>query len=312
MHFSKIYLAAIAAIAFIPFHDFAAAASDGLNQPVESRVTKQSSAAIVMANQPLLEPEARWERVAGCARDIAAGENGVLYVTGCDVIPNSHGSSSFYRWNGAAFVPLPVSGHGSAIATFGGSSYTIGGDAMLYSSINDGEWLKRGTPNNQPITDIGAGRAGIWIITSQPNSEAGNAISRSQRCPTSAITGGKDFCGWTEMSGAGVRISVGAGAWVVNAQGHIYEWRDGSNQWQKRPGCFTDVAANGENVYAVGCKRGNGDGNAIYRWNNAGSWVDVQGAGKRVAVDAAGNAWAITDSGEIWRRDNHMAPGTPR
>jgi Tectonin domain len=312
MRNSKLYFAILISISTFAAMQESAATTPNWNQPTESRISKASSPAIVTANQPLIEHGAHWERVAGCARDISAGENGVVYVTGCDVVPNSHGSSSFYRWNGAAFLPLAVPGHGSAIATFGGNSYTIGGDAMLYSSINDGEWVKRGTPNNQPITDIGAGRAGIWIITSQPNTEAGNAISRSQRCPTSAITGGKDFCGWAEMSGAGVRISVGAGAWVVNAQGHIYEWRDGSNQWQKRPGCFTDVAANGENVYAVGCKPGNGDGNAIYRWNNAGSWVDVQGAGKRVAVDAAGNAWAITDSGEIWRRDNHMAPGTPR
>ena len=72
------------------------------------------------------------------------------------------------------------------------------------------------------------------------------------------------------------------------------------------PGCFTDVAANGLYIYAVSCKRGNGDGNAIYRWNDTGSWIDMQGAGKRVAVDAAGNAWAITDSGEIWRHTDQQ------
>lgn len=305
---SKIYLAILISMtAFIPMQK-TAAATQNWDQPTESSVIKAPPSAIVTANQPFIEREAHWAQVAGCARDIAAGENGVVYVTGCDVIPNSRGSSNFYRWSGAAFVPLSVPGHGSAIATFIGNSYTIGGDAMLYSSINDGEWIKRGTPDYQPITDIGAGRAGVWIITSQANGEAGNAIHRSQRCPSSALTGGKDFCGWIPMEGAAVRISVGAGAWVVNAQGHIYEWRDGSNQWQKRPGCFTDVAANGNHVYAVSCKRGNGDGNAIYRWNNAGSWVDVQGAGKRVAVDAAGNAWAITDSGEIWRRSDNRSP----
>lgn len=256
----------------------------------------------------LVDAGARWEQVAGCGRDIVAGGNGVVYVTGCDVAPASRGASAIYRWSGAAFLPLAVPGLGSALATLGGNSYTIGGDAMLYSSINDGEWLKRGTPDNQPITDVGAGRAGIWIITSQPNSEGGNAISRSERCPTAALTGGNDYCGWRAVEGSGVRISVGAGAWVVNAQGDIFEWRDGSSQWLQRPGCFTDVAANGETVYAVSCKRGQGDGNAIYRWNNAGSWVDVKGAGKRVAVDAAGNAWAITDSGSLWRRTDNLVP----
>ena len=89
-------------------------------------------------NEILVENDARWEQVAGCARDIAAGDNGVVYVTGCDVVPNSYGSSAFYRWNGAAFAPLSSPGHGSAIATLAGTSYTIGGDAKLYSSNNDG------------------------------------------------------------------------------------------------------------------------------------------------------------------------------
>jgi hypothetical protein len=259
----------------------------------------------------LVDREARWVRVAGCARDIAGGGNGVIYVTGCDVLPNSHGSSQIYRWNGSAFALLGVAGHGSAIATFAGNSYTIGGDAMLYSSINDGEWKPRGTPNGQQVTDVGAGRAGIWLITSQPNGEGGNAISRSMSCPSGGIAGGeKDYCGWEEMPGAAVRISVGATAWAINRQNQIFEWHQ--TRWVKRPGCFIDVAANGNDVYAVDCKRGNGDGNAIHRWNNAGNWVDVQGAGKRVAVDAAGNGWAITDSGEIWRRAEQMAADTRR
>lgn len=264
----------------------------------------------VSYEQPRVDEGARWERVAGCARDITAGGNGVVYVTGCDVVPDSHGSSAFFRWSGAAFVPLSVPGHGSALATFGGTSYTIGGDAMLYSSINDGEWRKRGTPDRQPITDVGAGRAGIWIITSQPGGAAGNTIARSEPCPSSAIAGGNDFCAWRPVEGAGVRIAVGVGAWVVNAQGRLFEWRSGSNQWVQRPGCFSDVAANGEHVYAVTCKPGQGDGHAIYRWDrDNGGWVDVKGAGKRVAVDAAGHAWAITDSGEIWRRTDAMVSG---
>lgn len=273
--------------------------------PGQSRAPARPVEAAVRAGDVHVEQESHWVRVPGCARDIAGGGNGVVYVTGCDVVPDSRGSSHIYRWSGAGFVPLRVAGHGSAIATYAGNSYVIGGDAMLYNSINDGEWNKRGTPNGQPITDIGAGQAGIWVITSQPGGEGGNAISRALPCPNTGIAGGaKDFCGWEEMPGAAVRISVGRTAWVVNAQGQIFEWfSNGGGYWQKRPGCFTDVAANGQDVYAVTCKRGNGDGNAIHRWNNTGAWVDVRGAGKRVGVDAASNAWAITDSGEIWRRE---------
>ena len=282
--------------------DRAPSATSALPRPSEA----------VSYQNPVRDPGAHWTQVGGCARDIAAGGNGVVYVTGCDVQPNTQGSSAIYRWSGAQFVPLPVSGIGSALATFGGTSYLIGGDAMLYSSINDGDWKKRGTPQNRPITDLGAGRAGIWLVTSLPAGEGGNAIVRSERCPSSGVAGGNDFCAWRDMPGAGMRIAVGRSAWLVNAQGSLFEWRDGSNQWVVRPGCFTDVAANGEHVYAVTCLQGQGDGNKIYRWDGQGYWVDVQAAGVRVAVDEAGNAWVVTEGGEIWRATHPAPAGTPR
>ncbi len=305
MHLSNLSATALAS-AVLTIACAAVAAPPDWGTPAQSRAPAKPVDPAVRVADVYVDNTSHWVRVPGCARDIAGGANGVVYVTGCDVVPNSRGASRFYRWNGAEFAPLRVAGHGSAIATYAGNSYTIGGDAMMYSSINDGEWVKRGTPDNQAITDIGAGQAGIWIITAQPNGEGGNAISRAMPCPTSGgqLLPDKDFCGWEEMPGAAVRIAVGRSAWVVNTQGQIFEWfSNGGGYWQKRPGCFTDVAANGSDVYAVTCKRGNGDGNAIHRWNNAGGWVDVQGAGKRVGVDAAGNAWAITDSGEVWRRE---------
>lgn len=304
MRLSNLSVAALTS-ATLAMACIAGAAPPDWGQPVQTRTPAKPIDAAVRAGDAYVEQRSYWVRVPGCARDIAGGGNGVVYVTGCDVVPNSRGSSHFYRWNGNEFAPLRVAGYGSAIATYVGNSYTVGGDAMLYSSINDGEWIKRGTPNGQPITDIAAGHAGIWVITSQPNGEGGNAIARAMPCPNTGIAGGaKDFCGWEEMPGAAVRISVGRTAWVVNAQGHIFEWFSNSGgYWQKRAGCFTDVAVNGPNVYAVTCKRGKGDGNAIYRGTPGAGWVDVQGAGKRVGVDAVGNAWAITDSGEIWRHE---------
>jgi hypothetical protein len=80
---------------------------------------------------PHVDDNATWTQVPGCARDIVGGMQDVIYVTGCDVVPNSRGSSQFYRWNGSSFEPLPVAGHGSAVATYGFHSYTIGGDALL-------------------------------------------------------------------------------------------------------------------------------------------------------------------------------------
>ncbi|MFY2764657.1 hypothetical protein [Arenimonas sp. MALMAid1274] len=284
-----------------------AQANDLVGPRVNSSLPRNE--ALVTANRPRIDDQARWERVPGCARDIVAGANGVVYVTGCDVAPNSRASSPIYRWTGAHFVPMPVPGLGSALATFAGHSYTIGSDGLLYSSINDGEWTLRGTPDRQPITDVAVGKSGIWIVSSQPADEGGNTIYRARTCPSVLIGGGNDICEWTIWEGSGQRISVGDSVWLVNAGGGIFEWRNGSGQWSKKPGCFTDVAANNQHVYAVTCEAGQGDGNAIYQWDGAGSWVDVKGAGKRVAVDAAGNAWAITDSGEIWRRaDTRVDP----
>lgn len=304
MRLSNLSAAALASVALAMACAVGAAPPDW-GQRVQTRTPAKPIDAAVRAGDVYVEPTSHWVRVPGCAHDIAGGGSGVMYVTGCDVVPNSRGSSHFYRWNGGEFAQLGVAGYGSAIATYAGNSYTVGGDAMLYSSINDGEWIKRGTPNGQPITDVAAGQAGIWVITSQPNGEGGNAISRAMPCPnTGIVDGAKDFCGWEEMPGAAVRISVGRTAWVVNAQGQIFEWfSNGGGYWQKRSGCFTDVAVNGPHVFAVTCKRGKGDGNAIYRGTAGAGWVDVQGAGKRVGVDAAGNAWAITDSGEIWRHE---------
>ena len=267
------------------------------------------SEAGITANAPVVDANARWERVPGCARDIVAGDNAVVYVTGCDVLPNSRGSSGIYRWTGAHFVPLSAGGYGSALATFAGHSYTVGTDGMLYSSINDGEWKPRGTPDLQPITDVAVGKSGVWIVSSQPGDGGGNTLFRARPCPSVAIGGGNDLCGWSLWEGSGRHISVGNSVWLVNAEGGIFEWRNGSGHWAKRPGCYTDVAANNDHVYAVSCQAGQGDGKAIHRWDSAGHWVDVKGAGKRVAVDAAGNAWVVTDSGEIWRRaDNAIAP----
>ncbi|MGH8050465.1 MAG: hypothetical protein ACREPB_07400 [Arenimonas sp.] len=142
----------------------------------------------------------------------------MVYVTGCDVVPNSYGSSAFYRWNGAAFAPLSSPGHGSAIATLAGTSYTIGGDAMLYSSNNDGAWVKRTTPSYQPITDIGADRAGIWIITSQVSGNGdGNAIYRRN--------GYNDLI---DMQGAGktVALDTASNAWAITNNGEIWRRSD--------------------------------------------------------------------------------------
>lgn len=257
----------------------------------------------IPAFAPHVDREGNWTQVPGCARDIAGGAKDVIYVTGCDVVPGSRGSSRFYRWNGGAFDPFPVEGHGSAIATHGFYSYTVGGDALLYSRAGEGAWEKRGTPNGHPITDVGAGKGGLWVVTSQPNGEGGNAIARAMPCTGGdTLLGEKDFCGWEEVPGAAVRISVGETAWVVNAQGQIFEWQDRAGGfWQKRPGCFRDVGANGSSVYAVGCSRGDGDGHAVYRWTYSG-WSDARVSGKRVGVDAMGYAWVVTDGGKILRR----------
>lgn len=247
------------------------------------------------------DPDARWRQVAGCARDLAATGNGVVHVAGCDV--GQGGASSVYRWNGAGFSPYPAGGRASALAAFGGKVYAIGSDASLYSSAGDSAWQRRGTPDGRPITDVGAGEAGLWIVTSRPSGIGGNAIARASTCPAAdgRLLPDKDFCGWQEMPGAAMRISVGATVWVVTANQEIHEWNAANERWEQRPGCFTDVAVGGRHVYAIACERGNGDGGKVVRWSRNGVWIDMRGAGERVAVDATGTAWVATGNGDIWR-----------
>ncbi len=270
------------------------------------RAEPGSTGAIVRSSRPV-EQNSRWVQVPGCARAIAAGGANIVYVAGCEVPPGSYGASAIYRWNGQAFAPHPAGGAASALASFGGSSYAIGGDAMLYSSHADGSWQQRGTPEGRTLTALAAGIAGLWVITSDPNGEGGNAVARAMPCrPQPGQLVGKDFCGWEAVPGAAVKIAVGRSVWVVAHGGAIFEWNAVQSAWARRPGCFTDVAANGQEVFAVSCQRGQGDGRGIFRWNNGG-WVDWQGAGRAVAVDAAGNPWVVTDSGQIWRQQNPNA-----
>lgn len=298
--------AALASMCVAPFAQAQAHRPDPSPlRPTDSRTTT----APLPGTQPrFVDENGAWERVPGCARDIAAGANEVIYITGCDV--GQGGASAIYRWNGRAFVPHPAGGRGSAIATFAGTTYVVGADALLYSSINDGPWQKRGTPNGKPIVDVGVGDAGLWVVTSTPNGEGGNAIARATPCPNDGrLLPEKDFCGWEEMPGAAMRISVAHTAWVATANRELYEFfANGGGRWSKRTGCFRDVAVGGHTVYAIACEEGKGDGNAIWRWSDGGDWYDVKGAGKRVALDAAGNAWAITDSGQIWRRTHRVPP----
>lgn len=246
----------------------------------------------------------RWEQVPGCARDITGAGIDVIYVTGCDVGSGERGASGVHRWSGNAFAPHPSGGRGSAIASHGGNTYVVGGDALLWSSASDGAWKQRGTPDGRPIVDVGAGVAGLWVITSEPAGAGGNAIARATPCPPGqGQLFGNDFCGWEAVSGAATRIAVGTSVWVLTTTNELYERTGGGGgSWTKRPGCFVDVAANGHTVYAIACRRGKGDGNAVLQWNHAGSWFETTAAGKRVGIDSAGNAWVVTDSGQIWRR----------
>lgn len=251
----------------------------------------------------------RWDQIPGCARDITGAGIDVVYVTGCDVGSGERGASGLYRWNGNAFVPHASGGRGSAIASHGGNIYVVGGDALLWSSASDGTWKQRGTPDGRPIVDVGVGVAGLWVITSERAGDGGNGIARATPCPPAqGQLFGNDLCGWERVSGAATRIAVGASVWVVTANNELYERAEGGGgTWSKRPGCFVDVAANGHTIYAIACRRGKGDGNAVLQWNNAGSWRDTDAAGKRVGVDSAGNAWVVTDSGQIWRRSPRIA-----
>jgi len=297
----------------------------------ELRGESISSTAISSSGQILPRMDARWEKVPGCARAIAAGGVDQVLIVGCG---GQYAADTILEWQGGRFVAepegsvmvamlpdgqhfkegsrVPARASGLAIDAVAGKVFALGPDATVYSrpwaSPNYPpyhHWTQHvGAPRYMPparMTAIaaGGGRSGgnLWSISAQPGGPGGNKIYTSEPCP-SLDRIGSGRC-WKGVNGAAQRIALGDEVWVVSADGGIFQ-RQGS-QWQRMPGCARDIAANGSHVYVVGCEGSRGEGNDIFRWKN-GQWHPIRRTGKTLAVDVAGNLWIVMATGDIWRQ----------
>ncbi|MDP1658238.1 MAG: hypothetical protein Q8L73_02660 [Methylotenera sp.] len=273
--------------------------------------------------------EENWERIPGCAKNIAAGGVNQVMVVGCG---NIQAVDTVYEWKSGQFVAEP---QGSVMLSFkrdgvvfkedkrlkseaswlaidgvAGKVYAIGPDAMLYSrnvtsQYPHYQWTKfvgyQTSGNYMQLTAVaaggGSGNGALWAVSTQPNGAGGNKIHMTQACtPQDNLASGK--C-WRDFPGAAQKIAIGGDVWVVNTDGGIF--RRSGNGWEGVAGCARDVAASGEHVYVVGCDYGEGGANKIYR-RTGGTWKYAGRTGKTLAVDVAGTAWVVTATGEIWRQ----------
>jgi hypothetical protein len=114
---------------------------------------------------------------------------------------------------------------------------------------------------------------------------------------------------WTQVEGAGIRISVGPDGtpWVVNAANQIFRWANG--RFQQLPGAAKDIGVGGNGAaWIVGID------DDVYRWNQR-SWERVEGSGVAIAVERAGTPWVVDAAGRIylWLHTRFiLQPGTAR
>src|SRR5262245_469171 len=83
---------------------------------------------------------------------------------------------------------------------------------------------------------------------------------------------------WTQVPGAGYRISVGpdGAPWIVNSEGIIYRWADDTFQAVAGRAKDVGIGANGS-VWKIGWD------NSIQRWNGQG-WDHMPGSAVTISV----------------------------
>jgi hypothetical protein len=240
------------------------AASDDAPAPAEA-APAEASATDLAANG--------WQEMPGTARDIGAGANGSVWIVGSD--------RGVYQWNDNAYSWQQVNGSNAR-------RITVAPDGTPWITNTDSRVFRRRGGNWQELPgearDIAAGAdSSVWAVGENRSLYKWN----------------EDAYTWNQFSGSNgemMAVTGGGTAWLVNADGNIYQRR--GNNWQQMPGTAIDIAAGQDDVWIVG------DNEAIYKWNeSAFSWQQVSGSNaRRIAVASDGRPWIINDDNRIFRR----------
>ncbi len=147
-----------------------------------------------------------WSHKIGAAKDIDTGADGSVWVIGM----NSRGSggNSIHKWTGFGWEE--VGGAAVKIAVQpDGTPWVVNANGVIYQRQAN-QWIPQ--PGLAKDIDIGADGS-VWVIGMNSRGSGGNSIHK--------WTG----FGWEEVGGAAVNVAATAngGAWVINANGSIFQ-----------------------------------------------------------------------------------------
>lgn len=251
------------------------------------------------ASTPVKPPPTGWSAVAGCARQISVAEFDKPLVIGCAAMTTVMGERGYeiYRRQAGQWVRQPRPGY--RIADLGASL------SPLIVDLKDVLWRggSRQTKPTECIREVASNsRPDIWVVTCVGKNGETTILRANNLLPAaSGKPGDQDVHSWQRMpSGYQARkIAVGDEIWMMNSQGGIFTFDRATADWKQRPGCASDIAANGPHVWVIGCESGGAHGNQIFRWDGK-AWGLTAGAAVQISVDPLGNPWVIDDTGGIW------------
>ncbi|MEK8033875.1 hypothetical protein AACH06_23875 [Ideonella sp. DXS29W] len=262
-----------------------------------------------------------WERLPGCARNIAAGTADQVIVTGCE--PRASAVRDLFRYEAAGSSPgrfVPMGGQASAVAIGGPDSqgvWAIGPQGQVFASTG-GVFDKptaAGTVSwvrvDFSATSIAAGPDSVWIVTTRPHVSPYGNVAAYGRLQCDVVGRGATPCrvtGWSELPIAAAQVALGDEPWIVDTQGTIQ--RLSAGRWQTVPGCARAIAARGAHVWILSCGASTQPGGQeVLQWTRQG-WAPTGGYGQALAVDSRGDPWVVDAQGGIWhqRRQRHPQP----
>ena len=252
------------------------------------------------ANPLVISKQTDWKAVDGCAREISIIRYDRPLVVGCAGTGNTAGQRGYeiYRRTSGTWVKQARPGY---------KAVDLGPDLTPWIIDLKGVVWRGGTRQSgqtECISEIAASdRPDIWSVTC-PGKNGATIVMRARNLLPAAAPdrpGDLNANSWERIpvSQPIRKIAVGDDIWMLDRAGGLSTFDRAFNKWITRPGCATDIAANGPHVWVIGCEAGAGAGNQIFRWEN-NNWTLLKGAAVKVAVDSLGNPWVVDYNGGIW------------
>lgn len=216
---------------------------------------------------------ATWKLMIGSSgADVAVGNDGVdahaMWLVNND--------GAIYRYAVDRWEQMPGS-NGNAIAVGGGRVLLVNTEGTIYE-FTAGSWRQQPGSNGKDIAVANDGTA--WLVNS-----AGAIYSMANGAAK-----------WKQMPGSnGSRISAGQDVWLVNEDGHMYQWTGSS--WQQTGGSNgRDITSSDDGHVFLTTTRGE-----IYEFVG-GAWKQLDGSDARTLSAGGGTLVLVNTSGRIYRR----------